>query len=373
MLARVKPFAKVARVLHYNEEKVKKGQAECIYAGNYLKEAGELTRKEKRERFNAALEGNQRVVNTAMHIKLQFAPEEKPDNELMIAVADFYMRHIGYGGQPYLLYRHLDTAFAHLHIATIAIRPDGQYIRTPFMARKYSEPARKAAEMEFGLIKAQGRKRVLGAAPERGRKIVYGQMPTEEAIGENLRYILHHYRYRSVAELNAILGLYNIVAKTGRPGSRLWNFGGLLFQVLDENGVGRGVPVKASSLPGKPTLKWLQPQFEKNRLAPMDAVGVTRLLFEAALRSKPADGAAFQEALRGHKIAVAPDVQPDGTRIGMLLVNLRERTVVNANELGKGYDWGSLRKRLGFDPIDISRREKGKKPVIKQKQQQRIG
>ena len=75
MLARVKPFAKVARVLHYNEEKVKKGQAECIYAGNYLKEAGELTRKEKRERFNAALEGNQRVVNTDMHIKLQFAPE----------------------------------------------------------------------------------------------------------------------------------------------------------------------------------------------------------------------------------------------------------------------------------------------------------
>lgn len=372
MLARVRPFAKVATILYYNEQKVKKGQAECIYAGNYLKDAAELTRKEKRGRFNAALESNQRVVNTAMHIKLQFAPEEKLDNDRMIAVADFYMRRIGYGGQPYLVYRHLDTAFAHLHIATIAIRPDGQYIKTPFMARRLSEPARKAAEEEFGLVKAQGRKRELGETPQGARRIIYGQLPTEEAIGDNLRYILHNYRYRSLSELNAILGLYNMIAKTGRPGSRLSAFGGLLYQVLDEKGLGRGVPVKASSLPGKPTLKWLQTKFEEHRLAPMNAIGVTRLSLDAALRTKPADGASLQDALRRNKIAIAADIQPDGTKAGMLLVNLAERTVVNSKELGKGYEWASLRQRLGFDPIDKLQRSRGRKPTIKQKQQHHI-
>jgi hypothetical protein len=37
--------------LYYNEQKVLRGDAECLYAGNFLKDADELDFDEKREWF----------------------------------------------------------------------------------------------------------------------------------------------------------------------------------------------------------------------------------------------------------------------------------------------------------------------------------
>lgn len=56
------------------------------------------------------------------------------------------MERIGFGEQPYLVYKHNDAAHTHVHIATINIKPDGKRIDTHGIGWKLSEPARIALE-----------------------------------------------------------------------------------------------------------------------------------------------------------------------------------------------------------------------------------
>ncbi|WP_370583478.1 relaxase/mobilization nuclease domain-containing protein [Pedobacter sp. ASV12] len=60
------------------------------------------------------------------HISLNFEASEKIDNTKMQQIAIAYMELIGFGDQPYLVYRHNDIAHQHTHIATTSIQRDGK-------------------------------------------------------------------------------------------------------------------------------------------------------------------------------------------------------------------------------------------------------
>src|SRR5579864_1365997 len=97
----IKNFVKIGTLLYYNERKLKEKKAECIYAGNFLKDAADLTFLDKKQRFQNLLELNQRAEQTALHVVLQFPPEETLDNGRLSDIAAAYMQRIGYGDQPY--------------------------------------------------------------------------------------------------------------------------------------------------------------------------------------------------------------------------------------------------------------------------------
>ena len=366
MLVYITSVVSTSQKIYYNEQKVTRRQAECIYAANYLKDVDHLSLDDKRQRFNDLLELNHRPGKKGNHIVLEFPPGEDHPNDKMIAITASYMQRIGYRDQPYLVYRHRDTAIPHVHVVTTIIRPDGRTIRDDFMALRISEPARKAVELEFGLAKAGGNKRAWQPATAPVRRIDYGKLPNLETLASTLHYVLHNFRYRSVAELNAILRLYNLTAKTGRPGSRLQQLGGLLYQVIGDNGKSRGAPLKASSLPFKPTLSWLRQKFDEHKTLNPATIRNTRVAFEASLRERPANAPAFQDALRRNQLALTLTSQtnstPDGTT-NLLLVNLADKTVLNITELGPNYDLPAIHNRLSFDPLQLN-------PAIEQHKQQ---
>jgi len=339
------PFAGIDTKLYYNEQKVKAKQAECIYAGNFLQDAADLTLDDKRKRFSDALELNQAASNTGIHFTLQFAPGEMFSKDKLIAITASYLQRSGYGDQPYLVYHHTDTSIPHVHIITITVRPDGSNIPTHLAGLRFSEPARKAVELEFDLIKASGHKRPLDRKPGPARRVEYGKLPSEEAIADALQYILNNFRYRSIDELNAILSLYNLTVKTGRPGSRLHKYGGLLYQIL-ENGKGRGAPVKASSLPFKPTLKYLKAKFAEYKTPDPIAIRDTRLALDSVLRENPSGHEHFKDALRRNYLAVPNDLPSKVTPDDLLLINLEHRAVHSIKELDKDYDLLSIRQKL---------------------------
>jgi len=378
MLAYITPVVSTSQKIYYNEQKVSRGQAECIYAGNYLKDANLLTLDDKRRRFNDLLELNHRPGKKGNHIVLEFPPEEDHPNDKMIAITASYMQRIGYRDQPYLVYRHRDTAIPHVHIVTTIISPDGRAIREDFMALRISEPARKAVELEFALAKGGGNKRTWQPMTGPVRRIDYGKLPNHDAIASTLHYILHTFRYRSVPELNAILRLYNLTAKTGRPGSRLHQLGGLLYQALGEDGKSRGGPIKASSLPFKPTLSWLKKKFDENNTLSPTTIRNTRVAFESVFRERPQAANALYDALRRHQLALASTPQPIGAPDGvlnnepgdLLLVNLADKTVLNIMELGPTYDLPTLQKRLPFDILHLPQTTKQQTQQKHQKNEQ---
>jgi len=69
---------------------------------------------------------------------------------------------------------------------------------------------------------------------------------------------------RSLAELNAVLQQYNLIADRGGENSRIYEGKGLVYRIIDNNKQKVGVPVKASLIYNKPTLKNIEVSFERN-------------------------------------------------------------------------------------------------------------
>jgi hypothetical protein len=260
-------FVKALRSSYqYNENKVKAGVAEFIHSANYGKDTEQLTGKDRIARLEKQATLNERVKLKSVHITLNFHPSEKLGKGTLQQIVDDYMKRIGYGGQPYIVYRHTDTLHPHVHIVSTNIRPDGTRIPTHNVHKYLSKPARQAIEQEFSLVRAQDHQlsQPYLTGPAEPAKVQYGKTEMRRAITIVLDAVLEKGQYTSLAELNAILRKYNVMADKGGEGSRIRQHGGLVYRVLDDQGRKIGMPIKASNFYNKPTLKFLEKQFARN-------------------------------------------------------------------------------------------------------------
>lgn len=251
---------------HYNENKVKLGVAEFIHSANYGKDTDQIPPKDRIARLEKQAGLREKAKFKSAHITLNFDPAEKIDLDTLRQIVDSYMEKIGYGCQPYIVYQHKDAGHPHVHIVSTNIRNDGTRIPTHNIGKNISEPARQAIEQEFGLVRAndhQLRQPYQTKALE-AEKVRYGRTETRRAITIVLDAVLTRHPYTSLAEFNAILRKFNVMADNGSEGSRIRQRGGLVYRVLDEQGNKVGTPIKASDIYSKPTLKFLEKQFAKN-------------------------------------------------------------------------------------------------------------
>jgi hypothetical protein len=237
--------------------------AECIRAENFYGDANELNFYDKLNRFTTSVERNNVARTNAMHISLNFDITEKLDRDNLSEIASVYMDKIDFGNQPYLVYQHTDAAHPHVHIVTTNIRDDGSRINIHNIGKLKSEPARKQIEETYGLVRAEGKKRNEAEFinPIDVRKAIYGLSETRRSISNIVRMVMRTYYYTSLPEFNAVLRQYNVVADTGKEGTRMKANKGILYSLLDKNGKRVGIPVKASAIYGKPTFKNLERKF----------------------------------------------------------------------------------------------------------------
>lgn len=270
MVAKITFPRRLEDAVRYSEQKVQRGVAECIGAAGYLREARELGVAQKLEGLRQRSALNSRALTKTLHVSLNFHPSERLSDEALLQVTGRYMEALGFGDQPYLVYRHHDAGHPHVHVVSTLIRADGTRIPTHQIGRTLSEQARKAVEKAFGLLPAEGRGRLRNPQPGTGEaaKVVYGTQETQSSVARAVQWVLDTFGCTSLAQFNAALRTFNVLADRGRAGSRLFERGGLVYQVLDDRGKRVGVPIKASALAGRPTLKKLEAHFGKNsRLA----------------------------------------------------------------------------------------------------------
>src|SRR5207244_12122454 len=92
----------------------------------------------------------------------------------------------------------------------------------------------------------------------------YGTADTKRGITNIVNEITKSYKFTSLPELNAILSQYNVIADKGTKESVMFNKGRLRYWAIDKNGQKDGVPIKASSIYAKPTMKLLEDRFRLN-------------------------------------------------------------------------------------------------------------
>lgn len=352
MVAKITVPGSLKKALNYNEQKVRQGVADCIYAHYFLKDADHLTFHEKLDRFARQMALNKRAATNTLHISLNFGVGEQLAKERLIEIAASYMDKIGFGKQPYLVYQHHDAGHPHIHIVTTNILKDGKRISLHNIGRNQSEVARKEVEVAYGLQKAQGQWASLldDAKPVDVQQLVYGKSATKQGIVAVLDAVLPRYKYASLAELNAVLKRYNVVADRGEKGGLLYQKRGLLYRALDAQGNKVGVPVKASSIYNKPTLDFLEGQFAKNAVLKQHYIKGLRGRLDWILRKPPASLEAFGQALEREKISLEIRKNEAGVIYGLTYIDHHTKCVFNGSEIGKAYSAKAILEICGKLP-----------------------
>jgi hypothetical protein len=348
MVAKVNSGKDIRGILNYNENKVKEGVAKCIHENLFGQEVENLSFTAKLKGFENFMNLNRRATTKAVHISLNFHVREKINQDTLTEITSTYMDKIGFGNQPYLVYQHFDTAHPHVHIVTTNIKRDGKRIELYNIGKNQSEKARKEIEEDFKLVKATGRTQDVTEkqATDVGR-IEYGKVETKRSISNAVRFAVRAYKYTSLPELNAVLFQFNIMADRGSERSQMYAKNGLLYRLMDKDGTRVGVPIKASSIYGKPTLKYLEKQFKLNEvLRAPHKERLKKCIDEAFNGKNSVSRAAFEYALRRERIRVLFRKNDEGRIYGITFVDNKMRVVFNGSDLGKAYSAKSLTERL---------------------------
>jgi hypothetical protein len=333
-------------ILNYNENKVKEGIAKCIDGNAFGCPVDQLRFKEKLNGFEAFTKQNRRASAKAVHISLNFHPSDKLDETILRSITEDYMERIGFGNQPYLVYQHYDAGHPHVHIVTTNIQKDGNRMVLFRIGKYESERARQHIETTFGLVKAAGRKEEVQDFNE-SRKMTYGKSETKRSIGNIVRSVIRSYRYTSLPEFNAILRQFNIVADRGTEHSRMFSKGGLLYRALNENGEKIGVPIKASTISGKPTLAFLEEQFKLNDvLRRPHRERLVGIIDNAFGTRKEMTKASFIKTLSQQGVFVLFRQNEEGRIYGITFVDNKTKVVFNGSDLRKAYGAKAITERL---------------------------
>jgi len=357
MVARINTGKSISKALNYNEKKVQLGQAELLLAHNFLKDADQMNFNETLRSFEKLTSLNERTATNTLHISLNFDPSEKLENEKLMAIAACYMNQIGFGVQPWLVYRHFDTGHPHIHIVSTNIQRDGSRISMHNMGRNQSEVARKEIEIEFGLVKAESKKAAdaLKLQPLNAQKLNPGKRSTKAAISNVLGVVIPQYKYASLAELNAILKLYNVMADRCSETSDTYQHKGLLYRVLDEKGNKVGTPIKASLFYMKPTLPFLEKRFAENENLKQPYAKRLRTAIDYALLKRPTMALPELIAdLNKERISTVIRQNKDGVIYGITYVDHKTKCVFNGSDLGKSYSAKMILERCSKKENNVS-------------------
>lgn len=340
MVAKIISGKYIKGMLNYNEKKVLDGSARLILANGFAMDIGRLDLKGKLKRFEYRTMLNTRAKTNAIHISLNFHAKDKLDDQTLQQIAVRYMEGIGFGEQPFLVYRHLDAGHPHIHIATTNILADGKRMDIHNLGKGLSEQARKSLEVSFGLIRAEAAGREQRQGPIMRAR--YGQAPTKKQLDMITSLVFQQYRYGSFNEYQAILACLGIVADRGPQGSRMMERKGLTYSILDK-GAAIGVSFKASRLQARPTLARLEKRFEKN-------VEIRRPMTEEIRQKILGTLDRYERISRKTFITELAKLQlhaiflenKQGRVYGLTFVDHALRCAIKGSDLGKGFSAGAL-------------------------------
>lgn len=326
MVAIMSATRQIQRTLHYNEQKVAQGQAQCLKAGYYPRAAEALTTRQKGLRLQQRAELNKKVKKPYVHLTLNFHPKDALSLRRLKQMAEAFLERIGYARQPYLLYQHHDAAHPHLHVLTTNITAQGRRINAAPYAIKQ---AAQHLEQTWGLIPAR-----------QARALYPGETPQ---LAATVAHIRQTYAYTSLVEFNAILRGYALQVRQRDPGPG--HVPGLYYQRLDGQGQAHSIPIPASKLLGRPTLAALEKQFAWHALQPSAPRALENKLRWSLDRAQSLNE--FLASLHGQGIqAVLTDT-------ALVYVDHGRAVAVQATRLSEGLQVAGLEKAFQLSPMRL--------------------
>ena len=334
MIAKISATENLGGALGYNFKKVEKGEANILLAAElYQSKEGRYTMEDVLADMEALIPKNCRTKKTVFHCSLNPHPDEKLSDERLTQIAKEYMEALGYGNQPYIVFKHNDIAREHIHIVSLRIDGEGKKINDKFEKRR-SKQITDTLERKYDLIPSS---KVADKAVEETPKIDITRGNIKEQVASALRMVLKHYRFCSLGELNAILSAYNLAVEEVKTEFRGKKYDGLVYVPTDDKGDKVSSPIHASDIGRGVGYTAVQNKMQKSKQAIKPLRTIIRYRVLQTMRTSPNTEEDLLQRLEEQGLRAVIRKNESGRIYGITFIDDKAGIALNGSRLGKGY------------------------------------
>lgn len=345
MVAKINIGSSLFGALSYNQEKVDVGEAKVLCSSKVLLPMDKsLTLAFCMRSFENHLPKDIKTEKPVVHISLNPHPNDNLSDEQLSAIAQEYLDKMGYGNQPYVVYKHEDIDRHHIHIVSLRVDENGKKVNDKFEFRRSKEITR-GLEQKYGLHPADKQSRF--DTPQLP-KVDYKNGNIKKQIANLTKELAGSYRFQSIGEYKTLLSLYNIGLEEVKGEFEGKPHHGIVYFALDKKGRKKGLPVKASLIGkqvGAENLKkrcgYNAQNIKKNKLTE-----ATRPIIESALAISKTRGQ-FTQQLQKQGIDLVFRENKDGRIYGVTFIDHNQHTALNGSSYGKAFSANALNEKLG--------------------------
>ena len=335
MVAKISTGSSLFGALAYNQDKVDRKEAEVLFSNKMLlSEDGNFSIGECMRSFEMQMPVQLSTQKPILHISINPHPEDVLTDQQLADIAREYMQKLGYGGQPYLVYKHTDIDRRHIHIVGLRVDENGRPLNDRFEHRRSKQITREL-ERKYDLHPAERRERA--ERPEL-KKVDYAAGDVKHQIGNTVKAACYGYRFQSFGEYRALLAAYNVCAEEVKGEVNGILYQGIVYSVTNDKGEKVGNPVKASRIGKLVGYEAVQRRMERSVEAIKNGKlkERTRKIVAAAMRTA-CTRLEFERELNRQGIDVVFRRNDSGRIYGVTFIDHDSRVVLNGSRLGKEY------------------------------------
>lgn len=337
MVAKISIGSSLYGALSYNGEKMNKEQGRVLGANKIILPAdGQIDIARMVENFNAFMPKTGKAQKPVLQISLNPHPDDRLSEQQYEILAREYLDKLGFGEQPYIIYKHMDIDRHHIHIVTVNVNEQGKRLNQDFLYRR-SKKITTELEERYNLHKAQREK----ITPDTPIKKLDPAGDIKRQVANTVKMVGMRYKFQSIGEYNAILSLYNIRCEQtdGRVNGREYH--GLVYFATDDEGKTIASPFKASRLGKFASRTAIDGRFERAK-EKIDIRPTKTTVSEVMSASSGKDD--FIAKLKGRNIDLILRHTDTGRIYGATFIDHNTMTVLNGSRLGKEFSANALEK-----------------------------
>lgn len=335
MVAKISSGSSIFSALAYNQTKVDAQQAKVILTNRMIEpQNGKYTVGVCIRSFEPYLAANTKTESPILHISLNPDPKDILTDDQLSEIAQEYMEKMGYGNQPFIVYKHEDINRHHLHIVSVRVDENGKKLDHNFEYRKSMEICRNI-EQKYQLIPADKKEK---QAETTIKGIQYGEENLKNQIAGVIRLLVKSYHFQTMGEYKALLSLYNITLEEIKGVTADKMFNGLVYSATDDKGERIGKAFK-SSLFGKTVgyealQQWMAKSGEiikQKQLKDRCKSVLTKII------KSPGNQVDFEKQLSANNINIVFRQNDTGRIYGVTFIDHQNKCVINGSRLGKEF------------------------------------
>ncbi len=336
MVTKISVGSSLYGALFYNYEKVAAQQAKVLstnlirhpYDGKYNHI------NDWQQDFESFLPSHFRTKKPVIHISLNPHPNDKLTDQQLGEIAEKYMERLGYGNQPYIVFKHSDIEREHIYIVSLRVDRQGKKINDQFEYKR-NRAISCQLEREYNLLpnNTPNNKAVINLSP-----VDISKGDLKKQVGNIIKAVHTNYSFQTFGEYRTLLSLYGITVQEVKGERNGKPYNGLIYSVIDKEGKPVSLPFKSSLFGKRYGAEGLNRKYtySADKIKKTKARGQTRSVLSTAF-SQPRTEKEFYRYLKENHIDTVFRRNDTGRITGATFINHATGTVLNGSRLGKEF------------------------------------